>query len=146
MLAVDETGQVVTDLAPPALAGTSSPMQPVDVAVDQDGVIAVTDATAHVLMHFDPAGFLLARQAIPVANSLDGPHLALDATGRLLMSEPETGRIVRMDLSRAVVNVWNVRGADAPDAKPVGLAVDDAGRIWVADPQGGRLLLVTPGE
>ena len=51
-----------------------------------------------------------------------------------------------MDPSGAVVNVWTVRTADTLDAKPVGLAVDAVGRIWVADPEGGRLLLVTPGE
>ncbi len=143
---VDATGQVVADVAPPALADTTALMQPVDVAVDANGVVAVTDVTDHVLMRFDKAGYLLARQSIPVANSLDGPHLALDAEGRLLMSEPETGRIVRMDPSGAVVNVWTVRTADTLDAKPVGLAVDAVGRIWVADPEGGRLLLVTPGE
>ncbi len=143
--AVDTAGRVLVGFTQPALSGASVPMQPVDVVVDAEGVVAVADVSNHVLVRFDGAGYLLARQAVPVANSLDGPHFALDAGGMVLMSEPETGRIVRMDAAGAVVNVWSVRTPDTPDAKPVGLAVDADGRIWTADVQGGRLLLVTPG-
>jgi streptogramin lyase/4-amino-4-deoxy-L-arabinose transferase-like glycosyltransferase len=144
VVALDAAGQVVAEVYQPALSGVTAAMQPVDVAVDRDGVVAVADVSNNALARFDAAGYLLARQSVPVANSLDSPHLALDAAGALLMSEPETGRIVQMDASGAVDHVWSVRTSATPDAKPVGLAVDAAGRIWTADSQGGRLLLVIP--
>jgi sugar lactone lactonase YvrE/4-amino-4-deoxy-L-arabinose transferase-like glycosyltransferase len=145
VVAFDTTGHVLAEVAQPPLSGASTPMQPVDVVVDLDSVISVADVSNHTLVRFDDSGYLLARQTVPVANSMDGPHFALDAGGALLMSEPETGRIVRLDPAGAVINVWSARTTDTPDAKPVGLAIDGRGRIWTADPQGGRLLVVTPG-
>ncbi len=130
----------------PAVGGTVQAMQPVDVAALEDGSVYVTDASNHRLYHFDSTGFVLSSRALPVANSLDGSHLAKAAAGHVYVTEPESGRVVQFDEQGLPSAAWSVRTAQARDAKPVGIAVDRQGQIWVADVQGGRVLRVTPAE
>ena len=62
------------------------------------------------------------------------------------MTEPEAGRVVRLDENARVDRIWNVRMEESTAAKPVGIAVAGDGTIWVVDSQGGRLLRVTPED
>ncbi len=75
---------------------------------------------------------------------MDSSHLAVDGQGRLLFTEPETGRIVRLDAAGVVDRAWTVRTPATPDAKPIGIDVDEDGAIWVADSQGGHVLRIVP--
>lgn len=142
--AIDANGVVVHEIVLPPVAVGGQEMQPVDVAVAPDNTIYVTDVAGHMLYRFGLAGFLVSSQPIPQANGLDGAHLATDGAGVLYMTEPEAGRVVRLDSNATIDRIWNVRVAEAPDAKPVGIAVAADGAIWVVDSQGGRLLRVTP--
>jgi sugar lactone lactonase YvrE len=81
-----------------------------------------------------------------VANSLDSPHLAVDAQGRLYQTEPEEGRVVRRTPTGEVEGAWQLSGPELGNMKPVGVAVDADGAVWVTDVLGGRLLRITPGE
>lgn len=144
IVAVDANGAVLQEIALPVVGTDDTEMQPVDVAVMPDNTLFVTDVSGHMLYRFSLAGFLLSSQPIPVANSLDSAHLAVDADGALYMSEPEAGRVVRLDATGIVDRIWTVRTAESLDAKPVGIAVAEDGAIWVADSQGGRLLRLTP--
>lgn len=141
---VNPDGSVMRDLTLPAVATQGREMQPVDVAALPDGTIYVTDVANHILYQFSVAGYLLSSQAIPVANAMDSSHLAVDDEGRVLMTEPEAGRVVRLSAAGSVERAWSVRTSAAPDAKPIGIAVDEAGAIWVADAQGGRILRLVP--
>jgi sugar lactone lactonase YvrE len=143
--AVNARGEVVREVVLPAVAGGSE-MQPVDVAVTPDNALYVTDVSAHMLYQFSEAGYLLSSQPIPRANALDGAHLAVDEDGSLYMTEPEAGRVVRLDENATVDRIWNVRVKETAAAKPVGIAVAEDGTIWVVDSQGGRLLRVTPED
>jgi streptogramin lyase len=105
----------------------------------------VTDVAGHFLYRFSLAGYLVSSQPIPVANALDSSHLATDAAGMLYMTEPEDGRVVQFDSMGSIQRIWSVRNVEIPDAKPVGIAVAEDGRIWVADSRGGRILQLTPG-
>jgi DNA-binding beta-propeller fold protein YncE len=119
-------------------------MQPVDVAGTAHDTVFVTDAGNHRIYKFGPAGQLLASRQLPIANSLDGPHIAVGQDGRLYYTEPEGGRIVRLDPDGNVDAVFTVRTEQTPTAKPVGIAVDGQNRIWVTDVQAGRVLRLTP--
>jgi streptogramin lyase len=144
IVAVDGNGALLQEIALPQVAADDKEMQPTDVAMMADHTIFVTDVAGNMLYRFSEAGYLLSSQPIPIANSLDSAHLVTDGAGTLYMTEPEDGRVVQLDSTGIVTHIWSVRTPDAPDAKPVGIAVADDGTIWVADSMGGRLLRVTP--
>jgi sugar lactone lactonase YvrE len=141
---VDSNGLLIQEIVLPRVTIDNKEMQPTDVVMMSDNTLYATDVAEHILYRFDVAGFLLASQPIPVANSLDSSHLATDKAGMLYMTEPEAGRIVQFDASGVPVAAWSVRVAGSEDAKPVGIDVDADGTIWVVDSVGGRLLRVTP--
>ena len=143
LVAVDGSGAPIYEIAMPAVAGDQE-MQPVDVVAMADNTVFVTDVAGHMLYRFSVAGYLLSSQPIPVANALDGAHLATDAAGAVYMTEPESGNVVRLDANGIVTDLWSVRTPDSMDAKPVGIAVASDGVIWVVDSQGGKLLRVIP--
>ena len=144
VVAVDSAGAVLQEIVLPPVTGDDKELQPVDVAVMPDNTLFVTDVARHMLYRFSQAGYLISSQPIPTANALDSAHLATDAAGSLYMTEPESGRVVKLDGNGVVTRIWSVRSDDATDAKPVGIAVADDGAIWVADSQGGRLLRIMP--
>src|SRR5690606_17093212 len=139
VVALDAGGAPENAIINPAVGGTIQAMQPVDVAALEDGSVYVTDASNHRLYHFDSTGLVLGSRALPVANSLDGSHLAKDVVGQVYVTEPESGRVMRLDARGMPSAAWSVRTAQTRDAKPVGIAVDRQGQIWVADVQGGRV-------
>jgi sugar lactone lactonase YvrE len=145
VVAVDAAGQVVGEAVRPTAPGAGE-MQPVDVAVAADGSVWVTDAGSNRLYHLSAESVILSSRDLPVANSLDGSHVALDGRGDVYVTEPESGHVIRLNGQGEPVAVYATRSAATPDAKPVGIAVDDQGRIWVADVQGGRVLRLTPSE
>jgi streptogramin lyase len=145
VVAVGAAGQVVRELVRPATPDTGE-MQPVDVAAAADGSVWVTDVGSNRLYHLSPASMILSSHSLPVANSLDGWHVALDTGGDVYVTDPESGHILRLNGQGEPVAVYATRTAATPDAKPVGIAVDAQERIWVADVQGGRILRLTPAE
>jgi streptogramin lyase len=115
--------------------------QPVDVAVDANGAILVSDVEKHQLLEIDGGGNLVRQWPIAVANGVDGPHLALDAQNRLYLSEPELGVVVTFDATRRQITRQGLP-AHNRQAKPVGLAVDTQGRIWLTDSNGNGVWIV----
>jgi streptogramin lyase len=144
IVAVEVSGVLRQEIILPPVVTGDTELQPVDVAVMPDNSLFVTDVAGHFLYRFSLAGFLLSSQPIPVANSLDSAHLAVDRAGNLYMTEPEAGRVVQLDPTGLIERIWNIRTAETNDAKPVGIDVGLDGTVWVADSQGGRLLRVTP--
>ena len=121
--------------------------QPVDVLATDSGSVYSTDAGVHMLSRYEQGGMLVWTTAIPIANTYHGSHLTADPSGFLLMSEPETGTVAQVDESGNLINRWSLRTHDGSPVKPVGVTVDEAGRVWVADAEGGRVLSFTlPAE
>jgi sugar lactone lactonase YvrE len=74
--------------------------------------------------------------------SLDNkPYVALDAQGRVLVSDPEGYRLLVFTAEGQPLETWGDFGQDAQTfGLPSGLAVDEAGAVWVADTNNNRVM------
>ena len=149
-----ETGEVGQEVVL-ARGNGAAEAQPVDVALLESGDLLhdnrlfVTDAAQGRLWNFTSAGILWRTIGLPTANTLNGPHLAADPRGRwLYLTEPEAARLIRYDFGAdgadPALTYWPLPppGPQAADAarKPVGVAVDGAGSVWIADRGAGEVL------
>lgn len=114
--------------------------QPVDAAMGADGRLFVVDGQGHRLIRYSPDGRRERAWPLAVANTVDGPHLAVDREGRLLLTEPENGRILLRDPEGEPLGAWSLAELLGRPVKPVGVAVDASGVIWVVDSSGGMLI------
>ena len=106
----------------------------------RDGTRYVSDAGLHRLLRYTANGDLTDTRDMPRASSVNGPHLALREDGSLLVSEPETGRIVELDARGVQRAAWTLPAAGQGPAKPVGIAVDPSGRVWTVDSNLNRVV------
>jgi streptogramin lyase len=135
-------GAVLKEL--PIWPGADS--QPIDIATGSDGTIFVTDSGLHKRVRFDVDGRRQLAWDIPVANSLDGSHLAVDAAGFLYMTQPEHALVAKLDAQGEQIGAWSIPGMNGAVVKPVGVAVAPDGRVWVVDSAGGNVFVIEPGE
>ncbi len=116
--------------------------QPVDVAVGRDGSIFVTDSGLNKLIRFDATGQRLLAWELPVANTIDGSHLAVSESGYLHISKPEPFLIAQHNPDGEPIGDWSVASASGDVVKPVGIAVDELGEIWFVDTVNGTLYVI----
>lgn len=141
VIALDQSGAVVQDIA--VWPGADS--QPVDIVVGTDGTIFVTDAALHKLVRFAPDGRRLLAWDIPVTNSLDGSHLAVDGAGLLYLTQPEMATVAQLSPEGEQIGLWLLHNmARAGSIKPIGITVDELGNVWVADVAGGQIVQIKP--
>jgi streptogramin lyase len=142
-VALDLAGNVVMQF-PIAADGQA---QPVDVAVMPDGSIYSTDIILDKLIRFGPDGQQRDSWPIPHSTSVDGAHLAVDASGGLYVTLPEEGQVMRLDPQDGAIKSWELRRqGDGQKMKPVGVAVDAEGQIWTVDSAGGNIAVLTAAE
>ena len=120
--------------------------QPTDVVVGLDGRIFVADPVAKKLTRYSPDGQRERAWPLAAANTMDSPHLAVDAQGRIYLTEPEAGRVLQMDATGELMGMWDLPAQLGRFVKPIGIAVGPDGRIWVTDVAGGNLIAITPGQ
>lgn len=121
-------------------------LQPVDVASRSDGSVFVSTAEMTSVLRFSEAGELLNLWPLVTANSIDGPHLALDGEGILYVTQPEQGGIMRISGENAEdLDAW-VIPAGQHVRKLVGIAAGEPGSLLVVDSENGSVyrLLVSP--
>jgi streptogramin lyase len=140
VVALDSNGNLLLGI--PVWPGNDS--QPVDVAVGMDGSIFVTDAGLHKLVQFDAGGRRLLAWDIPVANTIDASHLAVDGVGYLYLSKPEPFLVSQLLPNGELVGDWAAMPPGAAPAKPVGIAVDSSGRVWYVDTVSGIVYVIEP--
>ncbi len=116
-------------------------MAPVDVAIDDAGRVAVSDADGDRVLVFDP--YLDLETVLGGPGRSDGQFVepagvALLPGGGLVVADAGAARVVRFDARGAFV----ARLADARDGlrAPRGLVVDGERGCLVADPEAGRVV------
>jgi streptogramin lyase len=119
------------------------PAQPVDVVTTPDGNIYVTDIILDQLLCFGVDGQLRQSWLIPHSTSLDGAHLAVDGSGNLYLTLPEEGQVLQLSPTGEAVAKWDLHQPDGQKMKPVGIAVDAGGQVWVVDSAGGNIVVLT---
>ena len=120
--------------------GPGELLEPTDIALDGQGAIYVVDTSNQRVQHLDPWGGYRAEWSIPVAGPYNGPHLALAPDGSLLMTAPERHQIQRYSPDGTLLGEWGSLGMVGGQFRiPVGLAVDQAGNVYVADTLNHRL-------
>lgn len=109
-------------------------LEPTDVTLDGRGAVYVVDTSNQRVQQLDPWGGYRAEWPIPAAGPYNGPHLALAPDGSLLMTAPERNQIQRYSPDGTLLGEWGSPGMAAGQFRiPVGLAVDQAGNVYVAD-------------
>jgi len=114
--------------------------QPVDAVLGTDGRLFVVESYGHRLIRYASDGQRERAWPIPVANTVDSPHLAVDAAGYLYLTEPEQGRVMKLDPNGEPAGMWDLGALLGRAVRPVGIAVAPDGAIWVADSSGGALI------
>ncbi|MBM4428887.1 MAG: hypothetical protein FJ026_00880 [Chloroflexi bacterium] len=114
--------------------------QPTDVAVDTAGRMYVADAYNLRLQVLDPAGRYLRQWPISGANTFDSPHIELGPAGQVFITDPEAHLVIAYDGAGRPLGQWGGFGSAAGQFhKPISLAFDGAGRVYVVDTYNHRV-------
>jgi sugar lactone lactonase YvrE len=114
--------------------------QPTSVVRSAAGTILVSDPGMGLVTVLSAEGRRAIAWEMTPANTFTGPQLALGRDGLVYRTAPEEGWLVVHSATGEPVLVWSLRSHDFPALRPVGVAVDESGIIWVADTQSGLLL------
>jgi DNA-binding beta-propeller fold protein YncE len=137
-------GELLMIIQPPQGQEEWFGSQPADVAVLSDGSVFVADVGVHRLVQYSADGKLLASIDLSTANSLDAAHLSVAENDMIYITDPEQSKVLRIDANTGTVEGWDLTG-QFPGAKPVGIATDGKGGVWVTDSSGGRLIHIKTG-
>lgn len=123
-------GEFLRTFDPPeSLAGWT----PLGVGFASDGSMFVTDPSVGVVHEFDGQGNLA--RTVGTNNQFNFPNSVVeDAAGRLYVADSNNGRLVVLDRDGAQLAVIRRGAADGDLGLPRGMALDDAQRLYVADP------------
>ena len=114
-------------------------LQPVDVAFQSDSSVFVSTAEMTSVLRFTTAGELLNLWPLVTANSVDGPHLALDDEGILYVTQPEQGSILKISGNDSEdLEAWVLAGGQ-PLRKLVGITASGPGSLVVTDSENGNI-------
>lgn len=114
--------------------------QPTDALVDAAGNLYVADTFNQRVQRFGADGRYLSQWAIPQSGTASGPHLAIGPDGVIYVSEPDNHRINAYNASGAILASWGGAGtAEGQVLQPVGLYVDGAGLLYIADSGNNRI-------
>jgi uncharacterized protein (TIGR03437 family) len=125
---------LVTGVMTPFLDGLQAPG---GVALDRDGNLYFTDSVAGRMWRRDVSGTIIELGAGVWANPRG---LAVSATGDVFVADSGLGQILRVNSSGAVTALT----VDATIGSPWDVAIGPGGTLYVADPDGNRVQVLTP--
>ncbi len=121
--------------------------QPTDVAVDAAGRMYVADTYNLRVQVLDPGGRYLRQWPISGANTFDSPHIALGPGGQVFVTDPEAHLVIAYDGAGRPLGQWGGFGVAAGQFhKPISLAFDGAGRVYVTDAYNHRVQVFELGS
>lgn len=139
LVQLDPTGRLTMQVGgrdqPPVGEG-----QPTDVAVGPGGDLWAAEAESGRVWHLTAEGAIVRDSMLRKASTLDGPHLATTAGGRVLISEPEGQRIVVLALDGTPIGQLGAVGSGIEFKKPIGVAAGPDGRVVVVDTPACRVI------
>ena len=146
VLVVSTAGEELASWGGPG-AGPGQFNQPTDVAVGPDGQVYVADTFNQRVQWLDADGAYLGEWLIQPANTYDSPHLVVSPAHVLYVTSPEESHVLAYDLAGRFLGQFGGPGAGPGQfLKPVAIAVDAAGRLYVTDPLQGRVQGFQAGE
>ena len=119
--------------------------QPSDVAQAADGSLWMIDAQELELVHLTEAGDLIRALPLDVFSSVQSPHLVL-VDDRVWVTEPDMTAVFAVDAATGEPSGERIELA-RPDGtrvdKPIGIAANADGQLWIPDSTAGAIILVT---
>ena len=152
----DLDGNYITDFG----TGGLDPGQfdePVGVAVGSDGTVYVTDTWNQRIQSFSASNDRGVLQFMPLkqwdvngwfGQSLDNkPFIAVDLNNHVFITDPEGYRVIEFTSDGQFVRTWGDFGTGPSEiGLASGIAVDEAGNVWVSDAGNNRILKYTLPE
>ena len=133
---------------------------PHGIAVDAQGQVYVVDRFNSRIQKFSAAGEFLAQwgvKGLQPGQLVNPSGIALDAAGNVYVTDDNAldfiegnanaleSRVVKFTATGTFVAQWGQQGEDPGDLNvPTGIAVDAAGRVFVADTNNHRLVIFAP--
>ena len=117
--------------------------EPVGIAIDNQGDIYVADTWNRRIQRFDSQ--FRFRDQYPVAGwesetILNKPYLAIDPAGIILVTDPEGNRLLSFSSSGSFLSATGSYGTGAGSfSLPIGIEIDSAGRIYIAEAGNNRV-------
>ncbi len=127
--------------------------EPVGLALHSDGRLFVADTWNRRIQVFDRAGQYLTSWMVNAWYGDQGnrPYLALDeARGQLYVVDPDASRVLVYDFFGTLLGSFGQPGEEQLNATQIniaaGVAIDAAGRVFVADAGASRILRFEPWD
>ncbi len=121
-------------------------LQPVDVVYSADDAVFVSTVGLTAVIRFTLTGEPVSLWPLVDANSVDGPHLAVDEDGVIYVTQPERGRLLRIagdDLDS--LQAWALPAGPSL-RKLVGIAAGPDGALVVTDSENGSIYRIPTGQ
>ena len=148
VLRYDETGAFRDVLLDIAALDAASRIDPVALAADRDGRLAIADAAGHRVLI--TGSFLELDQSLGEFGGLPGQFddprgVCFGLHGHLYVADRRNRRIQAFDRAGFLVaSTRSLGGANELFSAPSGIAADRFGNIFVADPAQSRVVMLSP--
>jgi sugar lactone lactonase YvrE len=119
--------------------------QPVDAAVASDGSIYLMEAEQGSMWQLLPDGHVAKWTAATSADTIEGPHIVVGPDNLIYVTDPHLARVVVYRPNGQPIAQFGKHGDGSGQfLKPVGIAVDATGRIYVSDTEACRVRAFGP--